>query len=95
MCWYQRRHDNVDFSEIDALNHKSAIEIRPPHTMERDGGGLAANRDATDTEIQAAPEESRSSVMANLAWVVDTGAAFDTVPLGYAQQEAFATGTLG
>jgi hypothetical protein len=36
---------------------------------------------------QPAGDQGKHSVIANLAWVVDSGATFDTVPLGYAKRE--------
>jgi hypothetical protein len=60
-----------------------------PDYIEKEGGDVTANASSYTIDVgdQPAEDQQKHSVIANLAWVVDSGATFDTVPLGYAKRE--------
>ena len=66
-----------------------AAYLPPPEHEEINGGAVIASESPQSRDTGEALEEqqSRHKVIAHLAWVVDSGATFDTVPLGYAKQE--------
>ena len=60
-----------------------------PDYIEKEGGDVIADASSCSIDVgdQPAGDQGKHSVIANLAWAVDSGATFDTVPLGYAKQE--------
>ena len=59
-----------------------------PDYIEKGGGYVTADASPCSIDVgdHPAEDQGKHSVIANLAWVVDSGATFDTVPLGYAKQ---------
>ena len=66
-----------------------AAYLPPPEHDEVNGGAAIAGGSPQTLDSGESMEEQhpRRDVIANLAWVVDSGATFDTVPLGFAKQE--------
>ena len=65
-------------------------ELPDPFGEEITGGVVTATAPLQPLDVEEDPCEGpqpRHNVPAQLAWVVDTGATFDTVPLGYVKRE--------
>ena len=76
LAWYRNKHLPL------------GNELPPPRDEEATGGVVTAKAPLQPLDVEEDPCEepqARHNVIAHLAWAVDIGATFDTVPLGYAK----------